>query len=361
MLELFRGCIRGCRFCQAGFCYRPVRPKSRDVLIRQGIEACQASGYQEMTLSSLSSSDYRQLEGLCDGLLDYCTPRNINLNLPSLRADGFSMSIMEKLQRARKSSITFAPEAGTQRLRDAINKNVTEEDLLSSCRTVFEGGCNAVKLYFMLGLPTETDEDVLGIADLANKVYLCWRQYAATRARGIRITVSTSFFVPKPFTPFQWARMNTPEEFLDKARIVNQTMKEELNRKSLRYNWHDSDLTILEGVFARGDRRLCAVLRRAYEKGCLFDSWSEHFKYDKWLEAFAECGISMDFYTTRERSLDEIFPWDFISCGVTKSFLAREWQKAQRGEVTLNCRQSCSGCGAAVYQEGVCVEGRNAD
>lgn len=342
MLELFRGCIRGCRFCQAGFCYRPVRPKSRDLLIRQGIEACQKSGYQEMTLSSLSSSDYRQLEGLCDGLLDYCTPRNINLNLPSLRADGFSMSIMEKLQRSRKSSITFAPEAGTQRLRDAINKNVTEEDLLKSCRTVFEGGCNAVKLYFMLGLPTETDEDVLGIADLANKVYLCWRQYAVSRARGIRITVSTSFFVPKPFTPFQWEGQITMEEYQRRVQLLRGA----ITNKSIIYNWHDPDTSYLEAVFARGDRRLAPVIEEAWRQGAKFDSWSEYFDLERWLTACRTCGVDPDFYATRERTKDEVLPWSHISVGVRPAYFWREREQAYKSVITPDCRVQCMGCGA---------------
>lgn len=342
MLELFRGCIRGCRFCQAGFCYRPVRPKSKDLLIEQGIESCKESGYQEMTLSSLSSSDYRQLEGLCDGLLDYCEDRNINLNLPSLRADGFSMSIMQKLQRARKSSITFAPEAGTQRLRDAINKNVTEKDLLTSCRTVFEGGCNAVKLYFMLGLPTETDEDVVGIADLAQKVYMTWKQYATNRARGIRITVSTSFFVPKPFTPFQWEPQITMEEY---QRRVN-LLRSSITNKSINYNWHDPDTSYLEAVFARGDRRLGAVIEEAWNNGAKFDSWSEYFDLDRWMKAFETCGLDPNFYALRERTKDEVLPWSHISVGVRPQFFWREREQAYKSVITPDCRTQCMGCGA---------------
>lgn len=342
MLELFRGCIRGCRFCQAGYCYRPVRPKSLQLLIDQGIEACQNSGYQEMTLSSLSSSDYRQLEGLCDGLLAYCDGKNINLNLPSLRADGFSMSIMEKLQRSRKSSITFAPEAGTQRLRDAINKNVTEEDLLKSCRTVFEGGCNAVKLYFMLGLPTETDEDVLGIADLADKVYRTWKQYAVSRARGIRITVSTSFFVPKPFTPFQWEAQISMEEYQRRVQLLRSA----ITNKSIIYNWHDPDTSYLEAVFARGDRRLGAAMEEAWRNGAKFDSWSEYFDLDRWLKAFSACGVDPDFYATRERNADEVLPWSHISVGVNPKYFWRERQQAYKSVITPDCRVKCMGCGA---------------
>ena len=342
MLELFRGCIRGCRFCQAGFCYRPVRPKSREVLVQQGIEACRSSGYQEMTLSSLSSSDYRQLEPLCDELLDYCGEKNINLNLPSLRADGFSMGIMEKLQRSRKSSITFAPEAGTQRLRDAINKNVTEDDLLQSCRTVFEGGCNAVKLYFMLGLPTETDEDVVGIAELANKVYLTWRQYAVSRARGIRITVSTSFFVPKPFTPFQWEAQISMEEYQRRVQLLRSS----ITNKSIIYNWHDPDTSFLEAVFARGDRRLGPVIEHAWRSGAKFDSWSEYFNLDRWMEAFGACGVDPLFYTARERPYEEVLPWSHISVGVRPAYFWRERNQAYQSVITPDCRVKCMGCGA---------------
>ena len=342
MLELFRGCIRGCRFCQAGYCYRPVRPKSRALLETQGIKACKNSGYQEMTLSSLSSSDYRQLEGLCDGLLEYCEPRNINLNLPSLRADNFSMNIMQKLQRTRKSSFTFAPEAGTQRLRDAINKNVTEEDLMRTCKTVFEGGCNAVKLYFMLGLPTETDEDVLGIADLANKVYLAWRQYAPSRARGIRITVSTSFFVPKPFTPFQWEAQITMEEYERRVKLLRSA----ITNKSIIYNWHDPDTSYLEAVFARGDRKLGAVIEEAWRNGAKFDSWSEYFDLQRWLDACKSCGVDPDFYVTRERTFEEILPWKHISVGVNSKYFWREREQAYKSVITPDCRVRCMGCGA---------------
>ena len=286
MLEVFRGCIRGCRFCQAGYCYRPVRPRSVDLLVKQGIESCKDSGYQEMTLSSLSTSDYRPLTELCDGLLEYCDPRNININLPSLRADGFSMSIMQRLQRVRKTSITFAPEAGTQRMRDTINKNVKEEDLLQSCRTAFEGGCNAVKLYFMLGLPTETDEDVIGIAQLAEKVYWTWKSYAVNKSRGLRITVSTSFFVPKPFTPFQWEAQITREEYHRRVDLLRNSIK----NKSIQYNWHEMETSYIEAVLARGDRRLGKLLETVWRKGARLDSWSEYFDFQRWMEAFAETG-----------------------------------------------------------------------
>ena len=342
MLEVFRGCIRGCRFCQAGYCYRPVRPRSVDLLVKQGIESCKDSGYQEMTLSSLSTSDYRPLTELCDGLLEYCDPRNININLPSLRADGFSMSIMQRLQRVRKTSITFAPEAGTQRMRDTINKNVKEEDLLQSCRTAFEGGCNAVKLYFMLGLPTETDEDVIGIAQLAEKVYWTWKSYAVNKSRGLRITVSTSFFVPKPFTPFQWEAQITREEYHRRVDLLRNSIK----NKSIQYNWHEMETSYIEAVLARGDRRLGKLLETVWRKGARLDSWSEYFSFERWMEAFAETGIDPDFYALRERSKDEILPWSMIDIGVHPEYLWREREQAYRSVITPDCRVKCMGCGA---------------
>ena len=342
MLEVFRGCIRGCRFCQAGYCYRPVRPKSVDLLVQQGIASCKDSGYQEMTLSSLSTSDYRPLTELCDGLLEYCDPRNININLPSLRADGFSMSIMQRLQRVRKTSITFAPEAGTQRMRDTINKNVKEEDLLQSCRTAFEGGCNAVKLYFMLGLPTETDEDVIGIAQLAEKVYWTWKNYAVNKSRGLRITVSTSFFVPKPFTPFQWEAQITREEYHRRVDLLRNSIK----NKSIQYNWHEMETSYIEAVLARGDRRLGKLLETVWRKGARLDSWSEYFSFERWMEAFAETGIDPDFYALRERSKDELLPWSMIDIGVHPAYLWREREQAYRSVITPDCRVKCMGCGA---------------
>ncbi len=342
MLEVFRGCIRGCRFCQAGYCYRPVRPRSVDLLVKQGIESCKDSGYQEMTLSSLSTSDYRPLTELCDGLLEYCDPRNININLPSLRADGFSMSIMQRLQRVRKTSITFAPEAGTQRMRDTINKNVKEEDLLQSCRTAFEGGCNAVKLYFMLGLPTETDEDVIGIAQLAEKVYWTWKSYAVNKSRGLRITVSTSFFVPKPFTPFQWEAQITREEYHRRVDLLRNSIK----NKSIQYNWHEMETSYIEAVLARGDRRLGKLLETVWRKGARLDSWSEYFDFQRWMEAFAETGIDPDFYALRERSKDELLPWSMIDIGVHPAYLWREREQAYRSVITPDCRVKCMGCGA---------------
>lgn len=342
MLEVFRGCIRGCRFCQAGYCYRPVRPKSPEVLISQGIAACQDSGYQEMTLSSLSTSDYRPLEQLCDGLLDYCEPRNINLSVPSLRADNFSMALEQRLQKARKSSFTFAPEAGTQRLRDTINKNVREEDLIQSCRTVFEGGGNAVKLYFMLGLPTETDEDVIGIADLAQKVYLTWKRYASYKARGVRITVSTSFFVPKPFTPFQWERQITMEEY---QRRVN-LLRKSITNKSIIYNWHDPDTSYVEAILARGDRRLGKALEEVWRRGGRMDAWSEYFDFGRWMDSIRAVGLDPDFYALRERPYEEVLPWSMISVGVRQSYLWRERNQAYKSVITPDCRKQCMGCGA---------------
>ena len=356
MLEVFRGCIRGCRFCQAGYCYRPVRPRSVDLLVKQGIESCKDSGYQEMTLSSLSTSDYRPLTELCDGLLEYCDPRNININLPSLRADGFSMSIMQRLQRVRKTSITFAPEAGTQRMRDTINKNVKEEDLLQSCRTAVEGGCNAVKLYFMLGLPTETDEDVIGIAQLAEKVYWTWKSYAVNKSRGLRITVSTSFFVPKPFTPFQWEAQITREEYHRRVDLLRNSIK----NKSIQYNWHEMETSYIEAVLARGDRRLGKLLETVWRKGARLDSWSEYFDFERWMEAFAETGIDPDFYALRERSKDELLPWSMIDIGVHPAYLWREREQAYRSVITPDCRVKCMGCGAnCLLPDGVfCDEDR---
>ena len=368
MLEVFRGCIRGCRgcrFCQAGYCYRPVRPKSVDLLVQQGIASCKDSGYQEMTLSSLSTSDYRPLTELCDGLLEYCDPRNININLPSLRADGFSMGIMQRLQRVRKTSITFAPEAGTQRMRDTINKNVKEEDLLQSCRTAFEGGCNAVKLYFMLGLPTETDEDVIGIARLAEKVYWTWKNYAVNKSRGLRITVSTSFFVPKPFTPFQWEAQITRDEYHRRVDLLRGSIK----NKSIQYNWHEMETSYIEAVLARGDRRLGNVLETVWlgklletvwRKGGRLDSWSEYFSFERWMEAFAETGIDPDFYALRERPKDEILPWSMIDIGVHPEYLWREREQAYRSVITPDCRVQCMGCGAnCLLPDGVfCDEDR---
>ncbi len=342
MLELFRGCIRGCRFCQAGYCYRPVRAKTSETLVRQGIEACIDSGYQEMTLTSLSSSDYRPLTCLLDGLLDYCEPRNINISLPSLRADGFSMGIMQRLQKARKSSMTFAPEAGTQRLRDAINKNVTEDDLLQSCRTVFQGGCSAVKLYFMLGLPTETDEDVEGIAALADKVFQSWRTYTPNRSKGVRITISTSFFVPKPFTPFQWEKQICMEEYQRRVSLLRSC----IHNRSIVYNWHDGDASYVEAALARGDRRMSRVLEEVWRSGGRLDSWSEYFDFQRWMDAFQKAGLDPDFYACRERPRCELLPWSVSDVGVRQDYLWQEREQAYRGVITPDCRVKCMGCGA---------------
>ena len=351
MLEVFRGCIRGCRFCQAGYAYRPVRPRSPQRLLEQGIAACRDSGYQEMTLSSLSTSDYRPLEGLCDGLLDWCEPHKVSLSLPSLRADNFSMGLMERLQHVRKSGLTFAPEAGTQRLRDAINKNVTEEDLLTSCRTAFSGGWSSVKLYFMLGLPTETDEDVLGIAELARKVLQVWRDVTPNRRRGCRITVSTACFVPKPHTAFQWEPQVEREEYLRRVKLLRDNMRE----KSITYHWHDPETSFLEAVFSRGDRRLADAIEAAWRDGAKFDSWSEYFSLERWLKALAACGLDPAFYANRTRSRDEVLPWSCVSTGVRTEFLWRERELAYQARITPDCRKQCTGCGAdKLYTGGVC-------
>ncbi len=352
MLELFRGCIRGCRFCQAGYVYRPVRSRDPERLAEYGKAACRDSGYQEMTLSSLSSTDYPGLLGLCDELLDYCAPRDIGLSLPSLRADTFSMNLMERLQRVRKGGLTFAPEAGTQRLRDAINKNLREEDLLQSVRTAFSGGWSGVKLYFMLGLPTETDEDVLGIADLARKVYFAWRECSPNKARGVRITVSTSWFVPKPHTAFQWEAQITREEYQRRVNLLRDALKHD---RSITYNWHDPETSYLEAVFSRGDRRLADVLEWAWQHGARMDSWSEYFDFQRWKDALAACGLDGDFYAHRERPRSEVFPWCRIDPMVTPAFLWRERERCYASQTTPDCRTSCSGCGAnRLLKGGVC-------
>ena len=357
VLEIQRGCIRGCRFCQAGMLYRPTRERDLEMLKRAAYAMLKNTGYEEISLSSLSSSDYSHLKELVTFLIDEFGSKDINISLPSLRIDAFSLDVMGKVQDVRKSSLTFAPEAGSQRLRDVINKGLTEEVILNGAGQAFEGGWNRVKLYFMLGHPTETEEDMKGIAWLAEKIAERYYEVPKEKRNGkCQIVVSTSFFVPKPFTPFQWAQMCTKEEFLHRAYIVNHEIKDQLNKKSIKYNWHEADVTILEGVLARGDRKVAKVIKKAYEKGCLFDSWTEGFKNELWMEAFAECGVDIDFYTIRKRELDEVFPWDFIDIGVTRAFLEREWRKAHEETVTPNCRMQCSGCGAAVFGGGVCRE-----
>ena len=352
-LELFRGCIRGCRFCQAGFCYRPVRAKGVDTLCRQAIESLEDSGNSEMTLASLSTSDYRHLPALADRLLDYCEPRKINLSLPSLRADNFSRELMLRVQKVRKSGLTFAPEAGSQRLRDAINKNVTEHEILETCATAFSGGWNSVKLYFMLGLPTETDEDVMAIAELVNKIVHCWRETASNKKRRLSINLATAFFVPKPFTPFQWEQQISSDEYLRRVHLLQSC----LTARGVDYRYHESDLSRLEAVLARGDRRLSRVLLRAHELGCKLDGWDEYFRYDLWLQAFSDCGVDPDFYTTRGFAEDEILPWQTMDVGVSRAFFLRERALAYQSVTTPDCRTKCAGCGArALSERGVCDE-----
>ncbi|MCI8311210.1 MAG: TIGR03960 family B12-binding radical SAM protein [Lachnospiraceae bacterium] len=360
VLEIQRGCIRGCRFCQAGMLYRPTRERDLSMLKEYALAMLANTGYEEISLSSLSSSDYSKLGELVTFLIEECGKKGINISLPSLRIDAFSLDVMGKVQDIKKSSLTFAPEAGSQRLRDVINKGLTEEVILDGARQAFVGGWNRVKLYFMLGLPTETEEDMRQIAWLAEKIAERYYDVPKEQRHGkCQIVVSTSFFVPKPFTPFQWARMCTKEEFLHRAYVVNHEIKEQKNKKSIKYNWHEADVTVLEGILARGDRRVGKAILKAYERGCLFDSWSECFQHQLWLEAFEECGLDLAFYTTRERKEDEIFPWDFIEIGVSKKFLLREWKHAQKGEVTPNCKSACAGCGAAVFKGGVCIEHQN--
>lgn len=360
VLEIQRGCIRGCRFCQAGMIYRPVRERDVNMLKDKAYKMLRNTGHEEISLSSLSSSDYSQLGELVNFLIDEFKGKGVNVSLPSLRIDAFSLDVMSKVQDVRKSSLTFAPEAGSQRMRDVINKGLTEDVIIKGAGLAFEAGWNRVKLYFMLGLPTETEEDIKGIAYLSEKIAERYYEIPKSERNGkVQIVASSSFFVPKPFTPFQWASMNTKEEFLEKAHIVNDTVKEQLNRKSIKYNYHEADVTVLEGVLARGDRKIGKVILNAYRKGCLYDAWSETFRNDLWMEAFAEEGIDIMFYTKRERDLDEILPWDFIDVGVSKEFFKREWQRAKDEVVTPNCRMACQGCGAAAFGGGVCFEAKN--
>lgn len=341
-LEVFRGCIRGCRFCQAGFSCRPVRRKSANVLYDQAVKTLENSGHNEITLSSLSTSDYRELPELTDLLIPYCANQKVNLSVPSLRADNFSRELMNKLQTLRKSGLTFAPEAGTQRLRDVINKNLTEEEILNACANAFSGGWSNVKLYFMLGLPTETDEDVLGIADLVYKIIKTWKECAINKKRGLRVHVATAYFVPKPHTPFQWERQIEPAEYLRRCKLL----KDHFYSKSIEYNYHEPDLSRLEAIMARGDRRLGPVIEAAVRKGVRLDGWDEYFRYDLWMDAFRECNIDPDHYTIRGYSEDELLPWEHLNVGCSKTFLLRERRRAYASQVTPDCRHGCAGCGA---------------
>ena len=342
-IELFRGCVRGCRFCQAGHIYRPIRAKKPETLIRQGIETLQNTGYEDVTLLSLSTSDYRHLTALCDGLLEYCEPRSIGLALPSLRADNFSMELMERLQRVRKTGLTFAVEGGSQRLRDAINKNVTEEELLHTCAIAFAGGWNGVKLYYMLGLPTETDDDIRGIADMADQVLHCWRENAKNKNRGVRITISTSCFIPKPHSPFQWEAQISKEEYLRRVELLRTS----ITARNVTYNWHDAETSVIESALSRGDRRLGDVLETVWRSGGRLDAWSDYFSYERWEKAFEACGLDLAWYASRERGMDEVLPWDMIDVGVRRAHLVRERERCYASELSPDCRKQCSACGAA--------------
>ena len=360
VLEIQRGCIRGCRFCQAGMLYRPVRERNVERLKQYAHDMLQNTGHEEISLSSLSSSDYSELKELVTYLIDEFKNKGINISLPSLRIDAFSLDVMSKVQDIRKSSLTFAPEAGSQRMRDVINKGLTEDVILNGAGEAFEGGWTKVKLYFMLGLPTETEEDMKEIAVLADKIARRYYEIPKDQRNGkCQITASSSFFIPKPFTPFQWAPMYENTEYIARASIVKHAFQDQLNRKSLKYNWHDAEVTVLEGILARGDRKVGKLIEEVYRLGAIYDSWSDQFDNDKWMQAFENTGIDIGFYNLRERYEDEVFPWDFIDIGVTKKFLRKEWDKAMKGEVTPNCRMQCSGCGAARWGGGVCVEGKN--
>ena len=361
VLEIQRGCIRGCRFCQAGMIYRPIRPRDIDYLKKMAVTMLDNTGYEEITLSSLSSSDYKELSELVYFLIDECDERKINISLPSLRIDAFSLDVMSKVQDVKKSSLTFAPEAGSQRMRNVINKGLTEEVILSGAWEAFQGGWNRVKLYFMLGLPGEREDDIEQIAVLADKIAAKYFELPKEERHGRpEIVASSSFFVPKPFTPFQWSPMNTAEQFESKRRFLLGKVKEQLNQRSIRYQCHDAVTSELEGIFARGDRKLCKVIEDAYRRGCIFDAWTDYFKEDVWEQVMDENGVSRYFYNYRERGKDEIFPWDFIDIGVSKNFLYREYENSLQEKVTPNCRAKCSGCGAAKFGSGVCMEWRQA-
>ena len=360
VLEIQRGCIRGCRFCQAGMIYRPVRERSLEFLKDKAIKMLKNTGHEEISLSSLSSSDYSKLPELMDFLIEELKGKGVNISLPSLRVDAFSLDVMSKVQDIKKSSLTFAPEAGSQRMRNVINKGLTVDDILNGCSLAFNGGWNKVKLYFMLGLPTETEDDMKAIAELAEEVAKKYYEIPKSERNGkVMVTASSSFFIPKPFTPLQWAPMCSKDEFQCRAYVVNDRMKEMLNKKSLKYNYHDPDVSIIEGLLARGDRKISKVIMKVYEKGGIYDAWGEYFNYDRWLEALDETNIDLDFYTTRQRDLDEIFPWDFINIGVTKEFLKREWNNAMNEVVSPNCKMKCQGCGATMFKGGICFEDKN--